>query len=717
MYVEYEEDGKTIKARVWQKVDTLANWEANTLVIGPGEQAFVVDSGGAPINFKIGDGTKRFSDLPWWIDYAGGQYVQVAGNALPTPTVELGYSFVGPGTYTHAGQSDVVAPDGRFSQLVYESGTWSLKDMGALPTVSGVNVITPTGNGITTETAVRDYSASKKDIGFMSMTIGQNIIDSYTSSVNTNTALFDVGKFYDKRNGNKGTGGDFIASKTLIPILGGYSYDFKFRLYNFGGIVFFDKDGVFIPGIGISTTSSSFVVLEGTIALPENVYYMGVTLPNLADNTAYFFKSTVNVTKATDIAFVPSDKVVSTITPSGKGVVNEEAVRKYSLSLNSIGVKDVPAGGNIAPLFGLDFLDPVKFPTGAIGNTGAVTTTPTEWQYTNDYIKLPPGTYTTNLLLTPFVSMSVYNNLGYFLRRYNNETAPWNFTINENEVIRFSKSKSQTSFYINSVNGSVYTDPKYFLPSNQTELVELGDSVTEFGTYPDTVAHLLGYKTYNCGVGGTRMSQHPNDYYKDLSFYKIADAIDTGNWTSVNSALDALISQAQTVDPGKAVRLQKTKSNLNSIDFSKVDIMTVFFGTNDFTGADVTIGTVSASNKDITTVVGALNYGIEKIITKYPNIKILVLTPTYRLITVSGGGTESSDTYVKPLDGKKLIDYCDAILQTAGLNHLPCKDLYRESGFNSYNHSTYFSDVVHPKQAGYTLLGRVISGFIKSSIF
>jgi|GEM_PF-2770116 len=133
MYVEYEADGKTIKARVWQKVDTLANWEANTLVIGPGEQAFVVDSGGAPINFKIGDGTKRFSELPWWIDYAGGQYVQVAGNALPTPTVELGYSFVGPGTYTHPGQPDIVAPDGRFSQIVWNGTSWVLKDMGELP--------------------------------------------------------------------------------------------------------------------------------------------------------------------------------------------------------------------------------------------------------------------------------------------------------------------------------------------------------------------------------------------------------------------------------------------------------------------------------------------------------------------------------------------------------------------------------------------------------
>ena len=159
-YVEYEADGKTIKARVWQKVDTLANWEANSLVIGPGEQAFVIDGAGTPINFKIGDGTKKFSELPWWISYDQGQYVQVVGNALPTPTVELGYSFVGPGTYTHAG-GNVVAPDGRFSQIVFQGGTWSLKDMGALPIQEGTDVLDPQGEGIPKEKATAEYVDSK----------------------------------------------------------------------------------------------------------------------------------------------------------------------------------------------------------------------------------------------------------------------------------------------------------------------------------------------------------------------------------------------------------------------------------------------------------------------------------------------------------------------------------------------------------------------------
>src|SRR5690606_29318903 len=58
-----------IKARVWQKVDTESNWNANPLILGPGEAAFVVTPSGAPVNFKLGDGTKTFAQLPWYFDW------------------------------------------------------------------------------------------------------------------------------------------------------------------------------------------------------------------------------------------------------------------------------------------------------------------------------------------------------------------------------------------------------------------------------------------------------------------------------------------------------------------------------------------------------------------------------------------------------------------------------------------------------------------------
>lgn len=63
---------ETILARVKQKVATEEEWLLVEDELGPifeGEQAFVVDASGNGVNFKIGDGTKKFSELPYFIAY------------------------------------------------------------------------------------------------------------------------------------------------------------------------------------------------------------------------------------------------------------------------------------------------------------------------------------------------------------------------------------------------------------------------------------------------------------------------------------------------------------------------------------------------------------------------------------------------------------------------------------------------------------------------
>lgn len=63
---------EVLNARVKQKIDTEDNWisEEDTFgVIFEGEAAYVKNSDGTAVNFKIGDGTKKFSDLPYFIAY------------------------------------------------------------------------------------------------------------------------------------------------------------------------------------------------------------------------------------------------------------------------------------------------------------------------------------------------------------------------------------------------------------------------------------------------------------------------------------------------------------------------------------------------------------------------------------------------------------------------------------------------------------------------
>lgn len=66
---------EVLNARVKQKLNTEAQWiaeEDDFGVIFEGEQAFVYNDDGVPVNFKIGDGTKKFSELPYFIAYYTG---------------------------------------------------------------------------------------------------------------------------------------------------------------------------------------------------------------------------------------------------------------------------------------------------------------------------------------------------------------------------------------------------------------------------------------------------------------------------------------------------------------------------------------------------------------------------------------------------------------------------------------------------------------------
>lgn len=64
-----------LNARVKQKIATEADWLAVEDLVDPileGEQAFVWNGEKTPVNFKIGDGTRKFSELPYFITYMSG---------------------------------------------------------------------------------------------------------------------------------------------------------------------------------------------------------------------------------------------------------------------------------------------------------------------------------------------------------------------------------------------------------------------------------------------------------------------------------------------------------------------------------------------------------------------------------------------------------------------------------------------------------------------
>ena len=134
--------------------------------------------------------------------------------------------------------------------------------------------------------------------------------------------------------------------------------------------------------------------------------------------------------------------------------------------------------------------------------------------------------------------------------------------------------------------------------------------------------------------------------------------------------------------------------NIQSIDISNKDLITIFMGTNDF-GHNTPLGEIT----DTTDVsfYGAINYVINYIITNNPSARLILITPLHRL-----AGSTYSDKQKNGQD-LNLIDYINAIKSII--------DLYRESGLDpniSSINSTYFADGLHPNASGHERIAKFI---------
>ena len=110
---------RIIEARVIQKVDTEANWMANELILYKGEIALVGDPDRV-YNIKVGNGFKKFRDLPYMVNYVNGLYT---GIITPQSQVPSGVNNVflvsEQGTYTNFG--GVVLPKDNLG-IIYKNG-------------------------------------------------------------------------------------------------------------------------------------------------------------------------------------------------------------------------------------------------------------------------------------------------------------------------------------------------------------------------------------------------------------------------------------------------------------------------------------------------------------------------------------------------------------------------------------------------------------------
>ena len=230
-------------------------------------------------------------------------------------------------------------------------------------------------------------------------------------------------------------------------------------------------------------------------------------------------------------------------------------------------------------------------------------------------------------------------------------------------------------------------------------VVNFGDSIFGQRRPPEDIstylARITGATVHNCGFGGCHMSNHWGEIYNPFSMCNLADSIASGDWTAQENALTS------SELPGY---FAEAIAILKSLDFSKVDIITIAYGTNDWNSNDNIENNNNLYSKD--TFAGALRYSIEKLLTAYPNLKIFICSQTYRWFPDDNGNfIEDSDTKENGYK-VKLTDYVAKTEEIAKAYHLPFIDNYYSLGFNKFNRSKYFktTDGTHPLPEGCRLI-------------
>ena len=140
------------------------------------------------------------------------------------------------------------------------------------------------------------------------------------------------------------------------------------------------------------------------------------------------------------------------------------------------------------------------------------------------------------------------------------------------------------------------------------------------------------------------------------------------------------------------------------------DIVVVFGGINDFGDGDAAFGEMTDRRED--TFCGAYHILMEKLIIRYPNAKIVVMTPLHRM---SEDETDYNELGVRRMG--PLSKYVDAIKEIAGFYGVAVLDTFRVSGMQPRFEPLrvkYMPDGLHPNDAGHRLLAQDLLGILET---
>lgn len=231
----------------------------------------------------------------------------------------------------------------------------------------------------------------------------------------------------------------------------------------------------------------------------------------------------------------------------------------------------------------------------------------------------------------------------------------------------------------------------------------LGDSI--FGNDGQIVEYINEFTeatAKNCAFGGTRVLDRGTTDWRYFDGEKLVSALCTQTWTDQDAAAQNLASSY----PWISARLAAIKA----VDMSTIDIITMDWGTNDYTGDYA--GRDGESIEEITT---AYNNVIDLLQATFPTIRLLIICPIWRYF---GEKTDNKngDNWSEYEGGPTLKEVASAIERFAKDKRIEVIQMYQKMPLCYNTADSYFdaNDSTHLNAVGNAVYAHILCGKLRS---
>lgn len=276
------------------------------------------------------------------------------------------------------------------------------------------------------------------------------------------------------------------------------------------------------------------------------------------------------------------------------------------------------------------------------------------------------------------------------------------------------------NYYVESEDFYINFDPAKipgYVDDGEYNIVILGDDSIYYNNdetgIPAVIASLTGANVTTLALPGSTIGLQEKSYtleYPEEAYnlYYIVNSItagDMGNYDLMMSAWDHMED---------TLVYYEYWDKLHVIDFDKVDVLIIAYGTNDyllerpFTGDDVYSQQIYGHENSLD---GSLDDCLQMLTARFPQMQILVSSPNYFFTTDENGESIGVDLYNNGYGN--LGEYVLHMKSVSQLQRVTFIDNYFGSEFSATNYEGYLtSDGLYPNEEGRRAIAEHITEYI-----